>query len=203
MFKQLACKRALLLVAAMAATALAAPSAASAASWGPIGSTHVLDSPNLEMTLDLIAFDVGVACTEAQLHVDIRSAADATVTNLGFPRDCHGTDLAVGCTATLRATKLHWNMTGPTTNNVMIHGVHIDIHFETRPPAGSTPCLFDKDDFTVTGTLRGGVWDPTTHEITFNKATATGLTVHSPIGNNDTVTFSGTFRDTQQTLTLG
>jgi hypothetical protein len=203
MAKHLSCKRTLLIMAAVAATALAAPSFASAVSWGPIGTTHVLDSSDLEFTIHSSALGpIGAVCTAAQLHLDVISATDVTITDLGFPEDCHGTDNAAGCTVTAKATRLHWTMTAPATDNIMIHGVHIDLRFETRPPAGSASCLLNGGTITITGTLRGGVWDTQEHELTFRKPLATGLTAHSALGNNLPVTVSGTFRDTTQSLTL-
>jgi hypothetical protein len=131
------------------------------------------------------------------------ASSDVTITDLGFPEDCHGTDNAAGCTVTAKATKLHWTMTAPSTDNIMIHGIHIDLRFETRPPAGDHNCtVLDGASFTITGTLRGGIWDTQEHELTFRKPSATGLTVHSALGNNIPVTVSGTFRDTSQGLTL-
>jgi hypothetical protein len=199
MAKHLPFKRTLLIVAAMAATALALPSFASALSWGPIGTTHVLDSPDLEFTIHSGGGAFGAKCTASQLHLDVRSAADVTITNLGFPKDCHGTDLAADCTVTAKATKLDWTMTAPATDNIQIHGIHIDLFFEDEPP--NTNCLFHQTNVTITGTLRGAVWDPAEHEITLGVG-ASGLVAHSIFGNNQEVTIFGTFRDTPQTLTL-
>ncbi|HEX5924547.1 MAG TPA: hypothetical protein VFY45_11990 [Baekduia sp.] len=202
MLKQPSCKRALLLVAAMTATLLAVPSLASASSWGPIGTTHVLDSTDLEFTFHTGSSSIGVLCTEAQLHVDVISSADVTITNLGFPQDCHGIDLAAGCTVTPKALRLHWTMTAPATDNIMIHGIHINWAYENKPPP-ATSCPLLGLVLTTTGTVRGGIWDPAEHEITFKKPSATGLSTSSNTGGAPLpTTMSGTFRDTTQTLTL-
>ena len=201
MLRQLCSKRFPLLAVIIAAAALALPSFASALSWGPVGTTHVLDSSDLEVTFHFTTGPIGVACTGAQLHVDVVSPSDVTVTNLLFPKDCHGTDGGTGCTVTAKATRLHWTMTGSTTTDIQIHGIHIDWLFETAPPPDPTPCPLAGVTITTTGTLRGGIWDHAEHELTFRKPTTTGLTSSGPSSVAPT-TISGTFRDTTQSLTL-
>jgi hypothetical protein len=180
--------------------AMAAPSIASASSWGPINTTHVLDAPTLTFTAHMgFGSTYGWQCTNTQLDADVRNAADFTVTNSELPTDCRGTDSASSCTITMKATRLDWTITGDSPSNITIQGVHIDVRVETIPPGGGCFVRDTTPALTVTGTLGGGTWNANEHAITFGNAT--GLTAHNGSGNF-AVTVTGTFRDTTQTLTL-
>jgi hypothetical protein len=185
----------LLFGAALAVCAFAVPSMASAGSWGVIGTSHTLDSPNLAFTgIGPGGLSIGSSCGDTQFHVDVRSAAIVTIT-AGTFRNCTGTGtLGAGCTVTATGTGFHWNATGTSTTNVQIHGVDVDVTFEAHP-SGST-CLAAGTVLTLGGTLNGGQWDAATHELTF--AADSGLTATT--GTDITVT--GTIRDTSNSLTL-
>jgi hypothetical protein len=94
-----------------------------------------------------------------------------------------------------------WNVTGITTSDVRINSVDVDITFENHP--GSSSCVnVPHQPVTLTGILGGGQWTgngANQHEVIF--ANDEGIFSHGPTGTS-TVTVSGTFRDTQQTLTL-
>jgi hypothetical protein len=181
-------KKSVMLVAVVCA--LAMPSMASGASWGVVGTTHVLDSSNLSFSVPAIT--VGWICTASQFHVDVTSAARLTVTSATFD-SCHGSGTAGGgCAATFKATLLPWTITGPSTTNIQAHGLHFDLRFDGTCQAAGL-------DLTVTGTATQGTWDAAAHQITF--ASAPGLELFSA-DENHPVTMSGTIRDTTQTLTL-
>ena len=194
--KKFSKKSVMLFAGALMVCAMAVPSMASAANWSPVGSTHVLDSSNLGFISH--GTPAGSVCTRSTFHAEVFSAAVIEITSASF-LDCHGTGAAAGCITTSQATRLPWTATGPSTTNVLIEGVHIDVRFETRPPAGSVPCAVTGLTSTLTGTLGLGNFNNTSHHLTW--ALATGLTSHSALGSN-TTTVSGTVRDTQQSLLL-
>jgi hypothetical protein len=200
--KKLPKKGMLLFAGAMAVCALAMPTASPAASWGVIGSEHTFHSPDFSFsTTDPVLGAINTKCLESTLTVDVRNAAALTITNATFNR-CTAGGIAIGdCTATPEATNLHWTATGVTTTNVQIHGVRIDVKFETIPGSDPDSCRNIRGTtILVTGTLTGGHWVSSLHEFLF--LGAEGLVAHSATGNNLPVTVFGTFRDTQQTLTL-
>jgi hypothetical protein len=188
----------MLLAIVIAVASLACVSASSATSWDGVGKTYKLDASDLIFTAP--ALSSSWTCTATQLHVDVTSQEKVTVTKADFQRDCHGISGAVlGCTVTAQATDLHWMLTAPLLKDVTIHGVSIDFPFETRPPAGSTPCPSVGTNIKVTGTLGPGEWDPASHQVTF--VNAPGLTGHLGAGSFP-VLVDGTFRDAAQTMTL-
>ena len=198
--KKFSKKSVMLFAGALMVCAMAVPSMASAASWSPLTpSTHVLDSSNLGFTAHTTPVTTGSVCPETRLHVEVFNASTIEITSMTFPQDCQGTLAATGCTVTPFATRLPWTATGISSRNVQIEGVHIDVRFETRPPAGSTPCAVNGITSTLTGTLSLGTFNNTSHHITFDNAT--GLTSHSPLGSA-VATVTGTVRDTQQSLVL-
>jgi hypothetical protein len=193
-------KRSVLVVALMATWALAIPSIASAASWGVIGTTHNLDASNLVLNVDSVIGTIPASCAASTLHAVVSSAAALTITSATFPQPCQGaTGAAVGCTVTVQPTRLPWIITGTTTSNVTLEGLHLDLRYETRPPAGSVACALNGISITATGKLHGGAWDAAAHQITY--VNAPGSIGHSPLGPGSG-TFTATFRDTAQTLTL-
>lgn len=186
-------RRVVLFTAIVAIFVLGAPAMASALSWGPLNTTHDLDSSNTIF----LSHDVGTTtwlCTETQMHVHVRTAAVITVTNFTFPKDCHGVGLQVNCTVTMKATQLPWTMTAPAANNVQIHGMNFVATFEN---SDGLTCPINGTSRLITGTPTGGVWDAASHHIRWSNAP--GLISH-PGGVG--VTFNGTYRDTAQTLTL-
>jgi hypothetical protein len=195
-------KRTLLLFSAMMAVcAFAMPSAASASSWGVVGSTHLFTSTSLIFIAHL-APDVEIDCSHYQFHIDVRSPAALLVTGAIFNCNGSGGDVA-NCTATMKATSLPWTITGTTTSDVTVDGFHADVRFEDKP---GTPgqCNPTYPNITFSGRVAGGIWDPTAHQITYTNAP--GLTaIGFHVGGGQKVvpaTLSGTLRDVAQTLTL-
>jgi hypothetical protein len=196
-------KRSLLLFGLGLLVCAFAPAMASAASWtGTFPSTHVLDSPNPNQRLSFSATTAlgaaGSSCAVAQFHIDLLSRSDAIVTGTNF-RQCHGTGAAVNCTATPVGTGFPWTITNPTTTNLSIHRVHVDVFFENTPGAASACAA--PGNVTVTGTLTSGTWTNPGHEVEFTAAT--GLVSHSPVlGNNLPTTVSGTLASTDNGITM-
>ena len=197
--KKFSKKGVLLFAGAMAVCAFVMPSMASAASWGVVGTEHTLHSPNFGYT-GTPAGPVISACTNSTLTVDVRSAAALTLTRADF-RGCTSSGAAIGtCTTTWTATPLNspdWTITGPTTSNVQIHSVDIDVTFENHP--GSAACGAVGQRLTITGTLSGGFYNDTTHQLILSDEE--GLVSHGPLGTG-ALTIRGTFTDTAGTLTL-
>jgi hypothetical protein len=160
------------------------PSMASAASWVGAGDLH---SSNFGF-LTLGAVPSSSACSAVTFNTTVDNAAVLTITGASFNR-CHSFGGPfVGCTITATGTKFPWRATALSTTDIRIHDVHIDLRFETTPPAGSTPCNAIGNQLTVTGTLGVGfgtqtVWDPSIKTVTFTNTT--GLTAHflGVIGN--------------------
>jgi hypothetical protein len=125
-------KSMLLLGAALALCAFVLPSVASAASFVPVGTTDGrIDSGNLGFSLT--ATGAGSSCTASSFGGVIHSSVVATITAASFA-NCHG-DLgpSVGCTTTATGTNFPWRLTPTDTTRIEIHGVDIDVHFETTP----------------------------------------------------------------------
>jgi hypothetical protein len=179
--------------------ALASPSMASAASWGPLTTPHLLTSTNFRLDAHVEGTGVGgVVCTHASMPSVVRDGTRLTVTSATFA-NCHGTGLAGDCTPTLQSTNHPWTATGHSTVNVTIDGVRIVVQFENRPPpVVSCPV---PSPVTVTGRLDGGFWSGATHQVHFS--TDTGLTSHIPgFATPGIATATATLRDATQTLTL-
>jgi hypothetical protein len=190
--------------AAMAITAFALPSVASAGSWGTIGTGHTLDSSSFTFTSHFFPAPpffsaVTSSCTQTQFATDVTSAGVLTITSATFT-GCTATGTGSACTATLTARGLPWRATGPTTTNVQIHDFNVTMRVETRPGASPPPCAIQDMTATLTGTLTGGTWNASAHQFAFSNAD--GLTTHVPGLGPWPTTTSGTFRDTSQTLTL-
>ena len=194
-------QKSVLLFGAVLACAFAASSMASAASWSPLGTTHILEDTNFLNTRAGPLHETEI-CEAVQYHVDFLATGKNLITSTSYLR-CVGLNAAVDCTVTATGTGFPWTMTAPTTSNIQIHGVHIDLRYETKPPAGSAPCAFNGIDFTLTGTLTGGVWDASAtganRRVTFNNAP--GLVAHSALGSSASLT-SSTMRDLTGTWNL-
>ena len=199
--KKFSKKGVLLFAGGMAVCAFGMPSMASAATWGGIGTDHTLHSTNVGFT-GSPAGPVTSLCTNSTWTVDVRSAAALTVTSATF-KGCTASGAAIGtCTWTWTVTPLNspdWTVTGPTTDNVQIHSVNIDITYEQHP--GSASCAAPGARQTLTGTLTGGFFNDTTHALIL--ADEEGLVSHTLGGvQNQPVTVRATFTDTVGTLTL-
>jgi hypothetical protein len=195
-------KSVMLFSAVMAVCAM--PSAASAASWGVIGSAHTLTSTSMVFVAHLSPTAVQVNCSHYQFNIDVSSAAALRVTSATF--NCTGGSPNVaGCSATMTATGLPWTITGTTTSDVTIDGYHADVRFEDKPgtPGECNPTF---PDITFSGRVGGGVWNggAGAHTITYTNATGLSATGFHSGGGQVTVpaTLSGTLRDLAQTLTL-
>ena len=132
MLKMVSKKSMLLLGAALALCAFVLPSVASAASWSPVGTTDGrLDSSNLGFSIP--ATGSGTVCSSSTFSVTVDTAAVSTVTGVNFA-NCHGVlGGPVGCTMTATATNLPWRVTAPDTTSIQIHGLDLDVSFETTP----------------------------------------------------------------------
>jgi hypothetical protein len=170
-----------------------------AAGWGVLGTTHALDVPlQFSFTQHTGAGASFYSCSGMQLHVNVVSSAALAVTAASF-RSCTSLGESGHCAVTAVPTGLPWTVTGSTTSNIQIHGLRLDLRFDTLFPGGSPICFFETQAPTVTGTLSGGTWDAAEHQVTF--ANDSGLFVHSGAGTFVS-TVSGSLRDTTQTLTL-
>jgi len=192
-------KKSLVLAAAIAAlSAIAVPSMASAANWGPVNTVHTLSSPS-SITFDIqgLGTPVGFSCSSgprfsAQVRTPASALMDLTSTST---LSCTGTGGVVGwggCNVALALNGLPlWNVDGTSgTNNVKINSVNIEGQFS----GGS--CAAGTTSFTVTGTLTGGVWSNLTRSLAF--ASDTGLTMTWSGGSTSpaTVTASEFIKDT-------
>jgi hypothetical protein len=197
--KKFSKKGVLLFAAAMALCAFVMPSVASAASWGVIGTEHTLDSPDVGFT-SANAGGITSQCTSSSFTVDVRSAADLTITAARFGGLCTASGPGIGvCTATSQPTRLPWTATAITSTLIEIHGIHIDTTFE-QTPGGLCAAAAVGTKLTITGTLTNADWDPVEHAVRLNNAH--GLVSHSVLGAASPIAATGTFRDTAQTLTV-
>ncbi|HEX5923657.1 MAG TPA: hypothetical protein VFY45_07480 [Baekduia sp.] len=179
---------------------------ASAASWSAVGTTHQLTSTNLAFSQAIGGgLTTGISCAATQFDSDVTTAAVLTITAGRFV-NCRGTGIAAGCTLTGTGTRFPWTATAPTTTSIQIHNIHIDWRYETAPGGGTGSCnaLVHNTNSTWTGTLTGGVWDPSSiganRRITF--VNASGLVSHSVIANGAPTLVNGTFFDPTGTLNL-
>ena len=190
-------QRGLLLFGVMlVVSAFVVPAMASAASWSQVGTTHQLFSPNLAFTAHTGPLgDAGSSCAGSEFDADVASANTLVITSGRFS-NCTGTQNASNCVATPVQTGV-WTATATDTTNIQIHNVAVDVFFEGTPGV----CLANGASVLLTGTLRGGSWNPTSNEAFFTNAT--GLSAHF-IPNNITssTTVTGTIRDTSNTLRM-
>ena len=190
-------KSVLLFGVVLAVCAFVVPSMASAASWSGAG-THQLFSPNLSFTAAPTGVAAGSSCAASEFDSDVVSAAVIEITGGSF-QNCRGLVNAADCTVTASGTKFPWTATARTTTDIQIHGIHVDLVFETGP---GQPCTgFAGAKITLTGTLTGGVWDVPTKEITLNNAPGTNVHVVGAAASGP-ATVNGTIRDTTGTLNV-
>jgi hypothetical protein len=194
--KKLPKKSGLLLGTVLAVCAFAVPMA-SAASFSPVGTTVQLTSNDLQFSQPLAGgLTVGRSCAASQFDATVTSAALITISGGRFD-NCRGTGIAAGCTVTSTGTRFPWSVTAPTTTGIQIHGFHVDIRYETAPGGSACSSLVHNTKWTWTGTLTGGVFDPsstgTARRITF--LNTSGLVTHSPIATAAPTSTTGNFRD--------
>jgi hypothetical protein len=201
MLKKMSKKGVLLFAGVLAFAAFAMPSMASAASWGVVGSTHVLDSPNLQFVdTNASLGGAGSTCGVNQFHTVVSSSSVLTVTATNFS-NCMGLGAAVNCTTTPTGTSFPWSATGVTTTNIQLSKVHVTVIFENTP-GNATACALP-GAVTLSGTLASPGkthWDALAHQVT--TLAATGLVANTSLTTGDSTTISGTLRDTSQTLVL-
>lgn len=197
---------ALLFAAAMAVCAFVMPTLAPAASWGPIGSEHTLDSPNLAFTSTQFGGSAIASCRTSRFTGDVRSAAILTITSAVFS-DCTASSIGGfgDCTMTWVGTRFPWVATAPTTTNIQIHDIHFEVTYTDIPGSpGSCGGFVNDQVLTWTGTLAGGQWTGNgagQHEVIFSNAE--GLVEHQlGLGTTTKWTTRATFRDTQQSLSV-
>jgi hypothetical protein len=189
-------KKLLLLACAMTALcASAVPSMASAASWGTVGSTHTITGRSFGIHI-FWPITARIGCSDSHKHSTVLSAAVMTITSASFS-NCAGEGAIATCNVTMQATSLPWSATGPSTSNVTIDGVRLDILFENKP---GTSCPIASASATLTGNLQSGAWDAAAHQVTYNNAT--GLVAHSAALGSASAAVSATLQDLTQTLTL-
>lgn len=201
--KKLSKKGIVLFAGAMTVCACAMPSMASAASWGPVGTEHTLDSPNFGFSTTVPGIGaVTSSCSSSTLTGVPGIRSIMTLTAASFA-GCTATGSGIGtCTAVTTATLgSDPRVTAVTTSNIQIDSVVLDMTFQNH--RGSTACLNVVGvSTTITGALGGGQWSgngANQHEVIYNDDE--GFVMHTPVGTVP-VTTRGTFRDTQQTLTL-
>jgi hypothetical protein len=196
--KKLSKKSVLLFAAAMALCAFAMPSMAGAVSFTVINSEHTLDSSNVGFGTD--SGPLGVInsnCTASSFTGTVASAANAEITAASFGGTCTATGSTLGhCLVDATAVNLPWTVTALSSSDVQIHGIHVNVVFTQTTPDAT--CNLPGASVTITGTVTGA-WNNTSHHLTLSNAP--GLTGDNPLGNS-VVTARGTFRDTQQTLTI-
>jgi hypothetical protein len=202
--KKFSKKGVLLFAAAMALCAFMMPSVASAASWGGLGSHHVLDSPDVGFTSTSPLGAVSSKCTASTFTANVSSAANLEITATTFGGVCTATvgGAANICNTTATGQNLPWTGTAVTTSDIRLDRVHIRVVFD-QSAVGGCPAALIGQGITITGTLGGGAWTgngANQHEIVL--LDDEGLSSHSALGNGTQVTARGTFRDTSQTLTV-
>jgi hypothetical protein len=193
--KKLSGKSLLLFGVVLTVFAFAVPSMASAASFTGLG-THQLLSPNLSSTIP--SANIGWSCADTRFDIDINNGNDGIITGSRFQGCVGSVGVGLNCTLTATGTKFPWTATAAGgTDNIQIHGVHVDMAFETLPGTPASNCLANGVEITLTGTLTGGSWNPTSREITFQGDDGlSGLNG----ANLLPTTVTGTFRDLNGTL---
>jgi hypothetical protein len=101
----------------------------------------------------------------------------ATITGASFNQCVGDLGAASGCTLTATGTNFPWRATALTTTNIQIHGLDIDIRFETAP--GGATCNQNGVQARLTGTVSGVVFTPgAAGSRRLDFAGATGVTAH-------------------------
>ncbi len=178
MLKMVSEKSMLLLGVVMALCAFVLPSVASAGSWAPVGTTNGrIDSGNLGFSVP--ATGSGTACTASTLSVTFHSASLATIAGVSFA-NCHGNvGNGIGCTTTATGTHFPWRMTPNDTTRIAIHGLEIDVSFETTPGTLGE-CAYTGTNIRLTGTMVASFTPGAPGARTFDFGGATGLLAHVP-----------------------
>lgn len=193
--KKFSRKGVLLFAGAMAICAFVLPSVASALSWGPTNSHHVLDSPNIGFTSTGAVGALTSQCTASSFTARVLSGADLSVSAGSFGGLCTASGAGIGdCTVTTASTGFNWRVTAVSTSNIQIHNIDIDLTFENTPVANS--CAINGAKLTITGTLTGGQWTGNSAHPRIDFDNDAGLVSHSALGNGVPVAARGFFTDT-------
>jgi hypothetical protein len=193
-----------LFAAAMALCAFVMPSMASASSWGIVGSHHALDSPNLGFTHTFpIIGALTTSCTRSSFTANVSSTRNLEIVTATFGGLCTWVGPSIGtCTATTVGTRFPWTATAVTTENIQLHGVHLDVFLEDVPGLESSCRTINGSALSITGTLSTGRWTGNgigQHALDFSEAE--GLVYHWPaLGSSGPMTIRGFITETQQTL---
>jgi hypothetical protein len=151
-------KKSLVLAAAIAAiSAIAVPSMASAANWGPVGgAAHTLTGGSIFISVGVPSSPFAtISCTTGStLGANVTSTAVLTITSAGN-FSCTGSGGFNGCSIAAVPTGLPWTANGPTTSNVTINSINITLTFTSAPGLTCT----SNGVKTLSGTLAGGVWN--------------------------------------------
>ncbi len=174
-----------------AMAALAVPSMASAAVWGPLNTNQTLSTSFIKYDTP-VPVDIDWGCVHS-LGVHVRTPASSTldVTSASWT-GCLTSSSGpyAGCSISMAPTGLPW--TAVST----VGGVSVTEHTQvTLFGSGCGSTTFD-----VSGTLTGGVWNAAAHKVTFTNAT--GLTMSSGGSFLANVTTTGALLNASQTLTL-
>jgi len=187
-------KRSLVLAAAIAAlTAIAVPSMASAANWGPVNTIHTLTSPSsITFNIQGVTPATAFSCSSgprfsAQVRTPASSLMDLTSTST---LSCTGTGQFAGCNMAVALNGLPlWNADGTSgTSNVKINSVNIEVTLSS--------CAASPGPYTISGTLAGGVWSNLNRSLAFTNGTGLTITGSGIPGYAVTVTASEFIKDT-------
>ncbi len=196
-------KKFALLASLTALAAFAVPAAASASPvWGPVGTTSALDSPGPGGPVNFSIPSQGSTwqCTGHHLGLGVRKPASSTldVTSATFS-GCTGNGILVNCTVTQTATGLPWTMQAASLTDVRLNVGNVKAKFTTTPGSG-TACMWAGVEISFSGTLGAGVWQSSTHSVTYNSENGQGLT--SPTLFGATVLEFAGLKNGAGTLTL-
>jgi hypothetical protein len=186
--KRFVAKAALVAASVAALMAFAVPAMASAATWGPLGASKVLEAKEPEVIIKSGGGPGGFRCLSSQLKVHVRGPASATLDVTGFTLEgCVGWGIWVGVWSVNTAELLPWtiNASSPTAASLNVGRVLMSTN--------GGPMHFQ-------GTQAGGTWNNAQHTLTFAAGSASGMFLTEYSGYP--VYLYGVFRDPSQQLTL-
>jgi hypothetical protein len=202
--KKFSKKGVLLFVGAMAVCAFVMPAMSSAATWSTVGTEHTLHSSDIGFSSTVVPLlgTITSQCSDSTFTIDVRNANALNVTSARFGGTCTASGPNIGtCTVTTSATNNpNWTVTAPTTSNIQIHPLIVDLTFEQHPGGTCVNAVGARS--TITGTLTGGQWNGNgagQHGVVFSNDS--GLFTHNA-GGTGPVTIQGTLRETAGTLNL-
>ena len=168
-----------------------APSAASAAVWGPVGTTQSLDTVQGKYALSP-GYSNGWTCKE-HYTVGVRNPASSTldITSVTYS-NCVGFGPGwEGCKFTAKAEKLPWTISGNLiSSNSLLNVGQMSV---AGPCVGGEPAIY------ASGSIFSGFWDAAGHKLVYYEDP--GLYITNG-GNKYPVRYSATLVDPLQLLTL-